>query len=46
MGGTYGMHRGEEKCMSRVLEGKLKERSHLEDPSLDTNTAFKYILKK
>jgi hypothetical protein len=44
MGGTGGMHR-EEKCMSRVLEGKLKERGHLEDPSLDGNT-FKCILKK
>jgi hypothetical protein len=31
------MHRGEEKCMSRVLEGKLKDRGHLEDPSQDRN---------
>jgi len=46
MGGTCGIHRGEEKCMSRVLERKLKERSHVEDPSIDTNTTFKCILKK
>jgi len=38
------MHRGEEKCMSRVLEGKLKDRGHLEDPSQDRNTTFKCIL--
>ena len=40
------MHRGEEKCMSRVVEGKLKERGHLEDPSLDRNKTFKCVLKK
>ena len=40
------MHRGEENCISRVVEGKLKERDHLEDPSLDKNTTFKCILKK
>jgi hypothetical protein len=44
MGGEFGMHGGEEKCMT-LLWGNLRE-DHLEDQDVDGRILLKCFLKK
>ena len=46
MGGVFGILGGEERCKNGFGKGDVRERDHVEDPSVDRRIILRWIFRE